>query len=65
MLCDIDVFIKTLCASLLLVILSAMIAFGEEGGSGETIVAEGDGFSLTQKEIDRYQSAFALDNKAN
>ena len=61
MLCDFNVFIKAFRASLLLVIFSAMIAFGEEGGSGETIVAEGDGFSLTQKEIDRYQSAFASD----
>ena len=68
MLLDIGAFIKAVRASLLVVFLVAATASGVEAG-GERVIAEGDGFRLTQKEFDDYRSAIApdtgpADNKA-
>jgi hypothetical protein len=62
---DINTIFKTFRVSLLLVFLSAVVAFGEESRSGDAIIAEGDGFQLTQKQIDEYRSAIAPDDKQN
>jgi hypothetical protein len=69
LLCDMFAFNKIFCASLLMVFLLAIPSFGAADTDADTVIAEGDGFKLTQRQIDDYRLAIApnsgqIDKKA-
>lgn len=63
LLCDTKMICKVFRAIFLMLSLFAMTAFSQEGGNGEKVIAEGDGFSLTLKQFNGYRSAIAPDDK--